>query len=238
MLENYNVGFCNKPATVEKSELRILSTEIVTRAGILRGFAQTAVVFLFLAVTSGSILAQEVKDRELKPDFDFTTIQMPVEIVSVKLNGKDVQPGEKIKGDDDWLLGLSFTLKNISDKPIAYVDLGLIFRLPDRIVVDSLNYGVDFSRGEPRRESSSPAIQPGESVDLVLTKEKYATLQHILAVAGASNSFDTAPYFIERVCFENEPDLIWEGGNLKRRDPQVRGKFNVVERYVLPAKQN
>src|SRR6185436_7507291 len=80
---------------------------------------------IFAIGTAASTSAQELRDRQLKPAADFTTIQMPVEIVSVKLKGSDVAPGQKIKGDDDWLKGVSFTLKNISDKPIAYVEVGL-----------------------------------------------------------------------------------------------------------------
>lgn len=203
----------------------------------LRGFANGAVVLLMLAATSGSIAAQEVKDRELRTAFDFTTIQMPVEIVSIKLDGKEVQPGEKIRGDDDWLQGLSFTLKNISDKPISYVAVGLPFKRPKGVVVFTLSYGVDFSRGEPRRGSSPPTIQSGQTVDLVLTRERYPNFLDILALGGASRSFDFAQYFVERVCFEDDPDVIWEGGYLKRRDATVIGKFDVIERYVLAAKQ-
>jgi hypothetical protein len=188
-------------------------------------------------MVSGATFAQQARDRELAPAYDLTAARMPVEIISIKLNGKDVRPGEKIKGDDGWLQGLSFAFKNISGKPIAYVGVGLRFPQPKGYVVYSLNYGVDFSRGEPRRESSPPAIQPGETLDLVLTKEKYPTFLRILALGGASSSFDTATYFIERVCFENESDVIWEGGNLKRRDPNQFTKFNVIERYVLPARQ-
>jgi len=204
---------------------------------ILRVSTYYAVMFFILA-TSGSTFAQQLMDRELQPAFDFTNIQMPVEILSIKLNGKEVQSGEKIKGDDDWLQGLSFTLKNISDKPIAYVDVGLRFPQPRGFVVYSLNYGVDYSRGQMRGASTPPAIPPGETLDLVLTKEKYPIFQRILAQGGASSSFDTATYFIGRVSFENEPDVIWEGGNLKRRDPNQFTKFNVIERYVLPNKQN
>ena len=205
--------------------------------GIPRPFGDLVLVLLILAAASLSILAQETRDRELRPAFDFTKIQMPVEIVSVRLNGKDVLPGEKIKGNDDWLQGVSFTLKNISDKPIAYVDIGLRFPQPNGFVVYSLNYGVDLSRGETRRESSPPAIQPGQSLELALTKERYQVFLNILAQGGASSSFDTAAFYIERVCFENEPDVIWEGGNLKGRDPNQIGKFNVIGRYILPIKQ-
>jgi hypothetical protein len=201
---------------------------------ILRGFALSAIVLLMLA-TSAQTFAQQVRSRSLAPAFEFTNIQMPIEIVSIKLNGKEVQPGEKIEADDDWLLGLSFTLKNISDKPIAFIEIGLRFPQPNGFVVYSLNYGVDFSRGEPRREGSPPAIEPGETFNLALSKEKYPGFQRILALGGASKSFDSVPYHIARICFEGESDIIWEGGNLKRRDPNEFTKFNVIERYALPA---
>ncbi|MFL6229247.1 MAG: hypothetical protein ACJ741_10750 [Pyrinomonadaceae bacterium] len=199
-------------------------------------FTYGAVMF-FVLTASGLTFTQQVRDRQLTPVVDPATIQMPVEILSIKINGRNVQPGEKIKGGDDWLRGLSFTLKNISDKPIAYVCVGLRFPRPKVVVVYTLDYGVDYSRGERRRESSPPAIQPGETVDLALTKEKYQSFLDILARGGASPSFDTAPYLIERISFENDPDVIWEGGNLKRRDPNQPTKFNVVERYILPVRQ-
>jgi hypothetical protein len=206
-------------------------------SGILRRLTFGAVLFASLVTASASAFAQQVRDRQLTPAFDFTLIQMPVEILSIKLNGKEVQPGEKIEGGDDWLKGLSFTLKNISDRPIAYVNIGLRFPQPRGFVVYSLNYGVDYARGETRGANSPPAIQPGKTLHLMLTKEKYSSFQSVLARGGASSSFDTAPYYIEIICFEDEPDVIWEGGYLKRRDPSQIAKFNIIERYVLPAKQ-
>jgi hypothetical protein len=205
---------------------------------VSRRTAQFALVPFFLVAVSLPIAAQEMRDRQLIPAFDFSRIQMPVEVVSMKRNGEQLQPGAKIVGDDDWLKGVSFTLKNISEKAIAYVDIGLQFPQPNGFVVYSLNYGVDFSRGEPRLKSSPPAIQPGESIELLLTRDRYEIFLRTLAQGGASRGFDTASYYIERVCFENEPDVIWEGGNLKRRDPNQFSKFDVIERYVLPKKQD
>jgi hypothetical protein len=198
----------------------------------------STLAMLFILVTSGLAFAQQLRDRELRPAFDLTNIQMPVEILSIKLNGKEIQQGEKIMGDDDWLQGLSFTLKNISDKPIAYIEFGLEFSRPGGFVVYSLNYGVDYPRGQSRRESSPPAIQPGQTLNLVLTKEKYPIFLSVLAQGGASRSFDTVSYSLNRVSFEGEPDVIWSGGNLKQRDSNQFDKFDVIERYVLPTKQN
>ena len=201
----------------------------------LRRLVVGAAVFALLATFAGSARAQQLRDRELRPAFDFARIQMPVEFVSVKLNGREVRAGEKIQGDDDWLRGASFTLRNVSGKPLAYVAVGLQFPMPQGHVIYLLSYGVDLSRGEPRRESSPPAIEPGRTVELVLTAEKYPVLLRLLERGEAARSFDTAPYYLERVCFEGEPDIIWAAGMLKRRDPDRPTEFKAVGRYTLPA---
>ncbi len=198
-------------------------------------FVLVAAIFLLSIATS--VPGQELRDRELRPAFDFTTIQMPVEIVSIKLNGRDVNPGEKVKGDDDWLQGLSFTVKNISEKPIAYVAISLRFEQPERIVGFTLSYGVDYSRGIPRSGTSPLPIQPNQTVDLTLTKERYPNFLQILRMGEMPRSFDVVPYLVERISFEDDPSVIWEGGYLKRRNPAFIGRFDIIERYKLPAKQ-
>jgi hypothetical protein len=191
---------------------------------------------IFMLAIPATMPAQELKDRELKPAFDFTTIEMPVEITSIRLNGKNVVPGEKIKGDDDWLQGLSFTVKNVSDRPIAYVAVSLRFTNPKRATGFTLSYGPDYSRGEPRSGYSPLPIQPGQTVDLTLTKERYPNFLEILSMGENPRSFDVAPYLIERVSFEDDPNIVWEGGYLKRRSSAVLGNFDVIERYKLPVK--
>ncbi len=206
--------------------------------GTLRRLALGLVLFSFLtAAAAAPTGAQQLRDRELSPAFDFNRVQMPVEIVAVKLNGEEVRPGEKIRGDDDWLRGVSFTLKNVSDKPLAYVAVALQFPRPQGFVAFFLSYGVDLSRGSHREESSPPAIQPGGTVTVALTKENYTVFLRILERGEAARSFDAAHYYLDRVCFDGEPDIIWEAGRLKRRDPARPTEFIAVERYVLPARQ-
>jgi hypothetical protein len=204
---------------------------------IPRPLAHLALVLSLIATASISIHAQELRDRQLIPAYDFATIQMPVDIVSIKLNGKDLRPGEKIQGNDRWLRGVSFTVKNISDQAIAYVNIGLKFPLPNGFVVYALNYGVDLYHADSRRESSPPPIEPGQTLELVLTDERYKSFLYVLDQANAPSSFDTASYYVEMVCFENQPDVIWQGGFLKRRHPTEILRFDIIERYVLPNKQ-
>jgi len=194
---------------------------------------------MLLLVASVPIQAQEIRERQITPADDLASMQSPVEIVSIKLNGQEIVPGEKIEGNDNWLQGIAFTAKNVSDQPLIYVNLGFKFPLPNGfVVVCVLNYGTDVSRGATRSASSPPAIQPGQTIELVLTKNRYQMFQHVLAQANAPGSFDTAPYFIETVAFENQPDVIWQYGYLKRRHPSELGRFDAFEKYVLPIKRN
>lgn len=197
-----------------------------------------ASALLFVSIAA-SASGQELRDRELKPAFDFTTVEMPVEIVSIKLNGKDVAPGEKVKGDHDWLKGVSFTVKNISDKPIAHLAIGLCFKPPKgpvRAVGFFLNYGVDYSRGLRRSGSSPPPIQPSHTVDLVLTDERYPNFLDIISLVGVPGSFEVVQYYVDRISFEDDPNIIWEGGYLKRKKPGTIATFDTVERYKRPTK--
>ncbi|MCA1601035.1 MAG: hypothetical protein LC776_05130 [Acidobacteria bacterium] len=212
-------------------------------SGTLRNLTPGAVLVLFLAAT-GSAFAQQVKDRQLIPALDFANIQMPVEILSVKLNGRDIQPGEKLRAGEDWLRGLSFTLKNVSDKPIAFVRITLQFSYPEdsarpgRIVGYFLSYGLDITSERPSHWKNAPgAIQPGKAVNLVLSNEKYPVFLNILAQGGMTPDVSTAKYYVASVAFENEPDIVWRGGNLMRRDPNDPNKFNVVERYTVPSRR-
>src|SRR5215207_1504314 len=129
---------------------------------------------LVVFVASLSTQAQEVRDRQLTPDYDFSTVQSPVDIVAIKFNDKEISRGEKIQGSDEWIRKVSFTLKNVSDEPLAYVSIGFKFPLPNGfVVVTVLNYGVNYSHGESRKQSSPPPIQPGQTQELVFTKERY-----------------------------------------------------------------
>jgi hypothetical protein len=190
---------------------------------------------LVLAVASFSIQAQQVRDRQLTPLYDLATVEMPVDIVSVKFNGKEMSASDKVPWSDEWLRNVSFTLKNVSEQPIGYVCIGFKFPLKNGfVVVTVLNYGVDYSHGDVRRPNSPPPIQPRSTQEFTFTKARYDAFLHVLAQADAPKSFDEAFYFIERVSFEGQPDVIWQDGYLKRRNATDPGRFDSFEKYFLP----
>jgi hypothetical protein len=201
-----------------------------------RTLAQVAVILTIVAAASFSIHAQELRDRQLTWGYDYSTVQMPIEIVSITLNGNEIRPGEKIKGDENWLKGLTFKIKNISDQPISYLSVHFTFPMPNGFVsASALHYGINDS--SIRRGPQPPSIQPGETKELVFTNENYKSFLYVLAQAKVSSDFDKAPFYVERVCFENQPDVIWQAGYLKRRHAVESYRFDPIQKYFLPVKE-
>ena len=201
-----------------------------------RTLGQVAVILTIVTAASFSTPAQELKDRQLTWAYDYSTVQMPIEILSITLNGNEIRPGEKIKGDENWLKGLTFKIKNISDQPISYLNVHFTFPMPNGFVsASAVRYGINH--GEILRGPPPPSIQPGKTKELVLTKENYDSFLYVLAQAKVSSDFDTAPFYIERVCFENQPDVIWRGGYLMRRHAVEYNRFDLMQKYFLPVKE-
>ena len=199
-----------------------------------RTLAQVAVILTIVTATSFLTRAQELKDRQLTWAYDYSTVQMPIEILSMTLKGNEIRPGEKIKGDENWLKGLTFKIKNISDQPISYLSVHFKFPMPNGFVsAAALDYGIR----ESHIRKGPPSIKPGETKELVFTKENYDSFLYVLGQAKVSSDFDTAPFYIERVCFENQPDVIWQAGWLMRRHGVEYNRFDRMQKYFLPVKE-
>lgn len=100
----------------------------------------------------------------------------PVKIVKLKVKGKPVEPARKFLAENDWLRGLTVSVKNTSDKTIVWIDLALDFPRstdsssePD--ARDHLIYGhyPPPPGGTATLHPEQPPVRPNETVDLVLT---------------------------------------------------------------------
>jgi hypothetical protein len=115
------------------------------------------------------------------------------DLVGVK-NTKSA-PGRKFKvrsitesggGVDDWLEGLTFSFKNISDKPITYIRFELQF--PDTTSAGPLMVYRTLGIGLPPKESGDEvrntkplALDPGDTVSFTLPAEHLQKIKDFLA---------------------------------------------------------
>lgn len=165
--------------------------------------------------------------------------QSPIQIVTVKFKGEAVEPGRPFLAGDDWLVDLTFRVKNVSDRPISYVAISL------RVPADAGRQNKFSEFVGPYRYGCPPGfpclpeatrlqkeIMPGEMQDVVVPEGAYQNLTAALAQNGAATPIVAAEYDIDSVVFD--ADTRWRGGFIFRRDPLEPGTYRMADKYGLP----
>ena len=163
--------------------------------------------------------------------------QSPVEVVSVRVKGEAVEPGRRFTAGDDWLLGLTFRVKNVSDEPLIFVGLSLRFPTAadkSKSVQLSGPLGYGCWPGFPCRPDANGSykeILPGEVQEIELMAARYEGLSGALAKVGAALPVESAEYDIDNVFFD--ADTMWSRGLLFKRDPAKPDEFKMMGKYEL-----
>jgi hypothetical protein len=146
----------------------------------------------------------------------------PFKIEEMKVGGKAVGLGAKFSAEDDWLRGLTVKVRNVSDKPVLFLDVALNFPRqgsPEPESRDHLLYGrYPPPPGQPAPESPAagqPPIRPGETAELVLGD--YEGTRRFLDQTNYPESITELEIEISDAFFDR--DTKWSGGQILRRDP-------------------
>jgi hypothetical protein len=168
-------------------------------------------------------LAGQDKEREIKK---MNWPKEPVKIGKLKAKGAIIALGEKFHAEDDWLKGLTFSVKNTSEKTITYLEIELSFPRdksaqaePD--AHDRIMYGqYPALPGETATpHPDQPPIRPGETVDVVL--KDYDGIRDFLNQTHYPVSIKRLEVSVGDVVFAD--GMKWSGGGLFRRDPDNPG---------------
>ncbi len=198
-----------------------------------------AVTVVFICLLFPLIInAQEQRERIIEKLFvPYRTsrggplLSEPVELVDLKVEGKSVEPGISFIAGDDWLKGLTITLKNISGKPIVGIDVNVEIPIIDtnlrRFALASLTYGRDLRplKFYDQNFTSKP-IEDGQSITLVLTDGMYYGIQHTRAELGAFHNFDRIRIYLLTAIYAD--DTAWADGLIVRRDADDSGRWSVI----------
>ena len=210
---------------------------MVTNVSTLTRLASALLLVGTLTCLSGQ--AQELRLRVISQTPVEAGRQSPVQIVSVKFRGEAVEPGRQFLADDDWLTGLTFRVKNVSDRPISYVAISL--RVPTvagrgnkfSTFVGPYKYGCPPGFPcLPEAARFQKEIMPGETRDVVVAEGTYKNFSATLAQYGASTPIEVAEYDIDSVDFD--ADSRWSRGFLFRRDPLEPNTYRMADKYELP----
>jgi len=202
----------------------------------------TSAILLVGSLASVAVFAQQPGQRVVSQHPLEPGIQSPLEVVSVWVKGKAVEVGQPFESGDDWLMGLTIRVKNVSGKPISFVDVRLHFPTPAGDNRKSVGFSGMFRFGcwrggggvAPCAMGSCKEIMPEQMQDIELTEETYKRLGRALAEFNLQRTVESVQFEIAGVVFD--PDTMWSRGLLFKRDPVKANKFRTVGRYLLTNK--
>jgi hypothetical protein len=128
-----------------------------------------ALVLLYVSGWSSTTTAFQNKQVIIR---DLPDSNEPIEI-SMRVKDKPVTFGEGFEEDADWLKNLTLTVKNTSNKPIAYVRLDIIFPETKSTGPALLHQLFLGHRSDVKSTLKQPSLDllPGNSLDVSLASE-------------------------------------------------------------------
>lgn len=196
----------------------------------LKRFLPLVIILMF---TGASMLAFGVttqkQERTIKK---YSWRNEPIKIDKLKVKGKHVGLGQNFLEDDDWLNGLTVSVKNVSGKTIVYIEMVLEFSRPEGPAqgiptINRLMYGqYPLLPGETDPPNSESPVTPGETVDIVLSD--YDSLQEVLRQTNYPPSIKQVEVSVDSVIFND--GTKWYKDKIFTRDPNNPNKWRRVDK--------
>jgi len=206
-----------------------------------RDFSSPMLVLGFAILLSPFGTAQQVKQRVVEP---VVYLDQPVDIDAVRVKGVPVKPKQRFNVDSDWLNGMTVTIKNVFDKPVACVSVlvGAYYERDGKHIKQrdeqDVQAGVQLMYGAqpPGPGDSAPPYRapllPGQTVDVVLSEAKRNELYSLLTKDNTSTDVVELTLRVYLVFFEGDSDTMWKTGRVLRRDPNDSRDWIPVRRGV------
>jgi hypothetical protein len=188
--------------------------------------------FSILGITSGTKVTSQ--DQELVKEKKFGDV--PVRLVSISADKKDVGLEKPFAKTNDWFRGLAFELENPSDKSIVYLSLDLRFYRPDELKNSDGPDRYPFSMTVPygkmedlvSGKASGFEIKPAEKVNLPLKENYYRTLNESLTNLGYPAKFKGVEIIVKEVGFSD--GTLWSYGIFYERNAENPDRWTPVQK--------
>jgi hypothetical protein len=175
-------------------------------------------LFLTMSLTNSGAKTQEQKRTVVRKPWRVE----PVKVVAVKNKKKaNIEIGKPFDDDDDWLDGFTVSVLNESDKVVTAVTIEMIFRREAGDirppVAQPLHFGISPFRHEYTYRDRRKVIKVGDTADLQLSEENYASLKKLLEQLGYASGVKKVELEIREIGFEDGSALL--SGTLWLQDP-------------------
>ena len=141
-----------------------------------------------------------------------------VEFSEIKVSQKAVEPGKEFNEDNDWLNKTVLKVKNISKKPIVFLEVALDF--PETLATGSeMSYRVTFGKmpGSRFQQKNDPIFMlQGDSFEIPLDQH-YAKLKSFVEQRHPISKIGKLDLRINFVIFADRTG--WAAGDFLKQDP-------------------
>ncbi len=170
---------------------------------------------------SGHFAGGQGRERVIEKAFTRNEV---VEFSETKVSQKDVEPGKGFEADDEWLNKVFVKVRNISKKPIVFLEVG--FDFPETKATGSeMSYRVAFGQRPGSRfpQNHDPIFMlPGDSLDIRLEKD-YTKLKSFVERRRRIIDIHKLELSIVFVIFADRTG--WAAGNFYRQDPDNPDRY-------------
>jgi hypothetical protein len=154
----------------------------------------------------------------------------PVNIISIKTDSRKINFDEPFAKTSEWYKGLEIKVENVSNKPISYLALDLVFRRPKNLEAvlpeDKLPFGEIIRYGD-MENPSDVKIAPKDTVVIALDKPRYETLKANLLALGYPKNFKGVEIEVKEVLFTD--NTLWNRGAWYKQDAKNSNNFFLTE---------
>lgn len=170
---------------------------------------------------SGHFARVQAKGRVIEKAFTRNEV---VEFTEIKVSQKDVEPGKGFEVDDEWLNKVFVKVRNISKKPIVFLEVG--FDFPETKATGSeMSYRLAFGQKPGSRfpqNHDALLMLPGNSLGIPLDKD-YTKLKSFVGRRHRIEDIHKLELSVVFVIFADRTG--WAAGNFYRQDPDNPNRY-------------
>lgn len=175
-----------------------------------------------MGITSTKVTSQDEEEIIVHKKFG----EVPVKLVSVSAEKKEVSLEKAFAKINGWYKGLEFEIENTSGKTITYISFELRFARPKELKEasgpDKYGNSMVIPYGEMKdffaNKATGVEIKPNEIVKIPLKENYYNTLSESLTKLGYPSKFQGVEIVIHEIGFSDK--MLWSYALWYKQDPE------------------
>ena len=168
-------------------------------------------------LTLGPILADAQSRQRVVEKISWQT--EPVRIEQITANGSVIEVGQKFQQEQDWFSDLTVSVKNISNKAIARIEINVSFPRDASASDDVPRLVIPILHGaDPADAKDQLPLLPGETAELHMLKANLPIIKQGLSTLGYPDDVSRVSLMLNTVTFVD--GSMWAGDEILYPDPK------------------